>query len=116
MHNIKLSGYKITTQINKSILVRTKQLHDQNCKWLHCLWFTRLAKNSSYQFPIKNCLFDAANIVKYRQKNKNVYIGYEIALYWAVSWSFGNAFARNVLILYVDNSSSLYADNYKNNF
>ena len=32
------------------------------------------------------------------------------------SWSFGNDFARNVVIFSVDNSSSSHTDNRKNNF
>ena len=32
------------------------------------------------------------------------------------SWSFGNDFAKNVVIFGVDNSSSCHADNHKNNF
>ena len=34
----------------------------------------------------------------------------------AVSWSFSNEFARNVVFFGVDNSSSSHTDNHKNNF
>ena len=42
--------------------------------------------------------------------------GYGIAFDRAVSWSFGNDFARNNLIFGVKNSSSSHTDNRKNNF
>ena len=32
------------------------------------------------------------------------------------SWSFGNGFARNVIIFGVDNNSASHAENRKNNF
>ena len=42
--------------------------------------------------------------------------GYRLTFVSAVSWKFGNEFARNVVIFGVDNSSSSHADNRKNNF
>ena len=45
-----------------------------------------------------------------------MYTGYGIALDVGDSWSFGNDFARNVIIYGVDNSSSPHIDNCKNNF
>ena len=44
------------------------------------------------------------NIVKNSGKAKWVYSGYVIASDRAVMWSFGNGFARNVLVFGVDNS------------
>ena len=65
---------------------------------------------------IKNCLFGAINIVKNNVKKKWIYIGCEIVFDGPGSWSFGNDFARNVVIFGVDKSSSFYADNHKNDF
>ena len=45
-----------------------------------------------------------------------MYTGYGIVLDVGDSWSFGNDFARNVIIFGVDNSSSSHIDNCKNNF
>ena len=42
--------------------------------------------------------------------------GYAIAFDGKGEWSFGNDCARNVKFLEVDNSSSCYSDNRKNNF
>ena len=40
------------------------------------------------------------NTVKNRDKSKHQYSNYGIAFEGAGSWSFGNDFARNVVILY----------------
>ena len=38
LHRIKRSGYRMGIKFDKGPLaVRTKQLHDRNCKRLHCL-------------------------------------------------------------------------------
>ena len=40
LHDIKLSRYKIGIQFNKMCFSsRAKQLRDQSCNYLHCLWF-----------------------------------------------------------------------------
>ena len=62
-------------------------------------------------FALKNCLFGGTNIVKDCDKEKHVY-----SCYRKGEWSFGNDYARNVIIFGVDNSSSSPADNIKNNF
>ena len=49
-------------------------------------------------FTLKNCLFGATNIVKISDKSKYEYSGYGIAFDGLGSWSFGNGFARNVVI------------------
>ena len=50
-------------------------------------------------------------------QEKYVYSGYGITFDSAAgSWSFDNAAVRNVIIFGVDNSSSSYSDNRKNNF
>ena len=51
-------------------------------------------------------LIGATNIVKNSNKEKFVYSGYGITFGSAGSWSFGNDFARNVVIFGVYNSSS----------
>ena len=56
------------------------------------------------------------NIVKKSDKEKYVYSCYRIAFDGKGELSFGNDYARNVIIFEVDNSSSSHADNLKNNF
>ena len=58
----------------------------------------------------------ATNIVKNSDKEKYVYSGYGIAFDGKGEWSFGNDYARNVIIFGSDNSSLSHADNLKNNF
>ena len=45
-----------------------------------------------------------------------MYSGYGIAFDGKSEWSFGNDFARNVIIFGVDNISSSHTDNLKNDF
>ena len=73
------------------------------------------AKILPNNFTLKKSLFGATNIVKNCDKSKNVYSGYGIAFGGLGSWSFGNNFARNVVIFGVNNSSSSHTGNHKNN-
>ena len=61
-------------------------------------------------------MFGATNIVKNSDKSNQKYSGNEIAFYGAGPWSFGNDFARNVVIFCVDNLSSSHIDSRKYNF
>ena len=61
-------------------------------------------------------MFGANNIVKNNDKNKYMYSTYGIAFDGKGAWSFGNYFARNVIIFGVDNGSWSYSDNCTNNF
>ena len=70
-------------------------------------------ENPTNNFKFRNCLFGATNIVKNSDKEKYVYSGCGITFDSASSWSFGNDFARNVIIFGVDNSSSSYSCNRK---
>ena len=51
---------------------------------------------------------------KNNDKEKYAYSGYGKAFDEKGEWSFGNDCAKNVIILGVDNSSSSYTDNLKN--
>ena len=55
-------------------------------------------------------------MVKHSVKSKFVYSSYGIAFDLAASWSFGNGFARNIIVFGVDYSSSSHTDNRKNKF
>ena len=70
-------------------------------------------------FKLKNCLFAANKMVKNSNKSKYVYSGYGIAFDGAGLWSFGDDFARNVVIVGVDKfwcwNSSSHTDNCENN-
>ena len=73
-------------------------------------------KNPTNNFIFKNCLFGATDIAKISDKEKYVYSGYGITFNSTDWWSFSNDIAKNVIIFGVDNSSSSYVDNRKNNF
>ena len=72
-------------------------------------------RNPTNNFKFKICLF-GGNILKNSDKEKYVYSGYGITFDSALSWSFDNEFARNIIIFGVDNSSSSHSDNRKNDF
>ena len=63
------------------------------------------ARNASYNFQFKNCLFGASSIVKNTDKENYVYRGYGIIFHSADSWSFHSDTAGNVIIFGVDSSS-----------
>ena len=58
-------------------------------------------------------MFDAANIVKNSDRAKRVHW---IAFNRAASWIVSNVFARNVIIVGVDNSLPSHTSNPRNNF
>ena len=58
-------------------------------------------------------MFSATNTVKNSDKEKWVYSGYWIAFHGAGSW---NENVTNVILSVVANSSSVYADNHKNDY
>ena len=68
-------------------------------------------RNPLNSFTLKNCLFDATNLVK-----NAVYSSYRIVFDGAGSQNFVTGFARNVVFFGVDNSSSPHTDYRKNNF
>ena len=74
-------------------------------------WSINLTKNLKFQ----NCLFRATNVVKTSDKEENLYSRYWITFDSADSWRFDNYFPRNFLIFGVNNRSSLYSNNQKNN-
>ena len=62
------------------------------------------------------CLFGGTNIVNNNHKEKYVYSGCGTAFEGKGGWKFGSDFARNFVLLGVDNSSSSHTDNIKNGF
>ena len=54
--------------------------------------------------------------MKNSNRSKHVCSGYGTAFHGWGSWNFGNDFARNVTIFYIDDNSSSHTDNCKNNF
>ena len=73
-------------------------------------------RNPANNFTLKNCLFGTVKLVRNTTKSRFTCNVRVIAFDGEGSWSFGNGFARNVVIFGVDNSSSSHTDNQKNNF
>ena len=74
------------------------------------------SKSQLGNFRWKKCLSGATNIVKKSDKQKYLYSGYGTVFGGKGLWSFGNNFARNVVIFCVNNSSSSHTDNRINDF
>ena len=60
--------------------------------------------NPTNNFTLKNCLFHTVKLVRSTIKREFVYNLQGIAFDGEGSWSFGNNFARNVVIFGVDNN------------
>ena len=74
-----------------------------------------LGQKFRLEVVLKNWLFGATNIIKNNDKEKYIFSGYRIVFDGKGGWSFGNDYARNVIIFGVD-SSSFHADNPDNFF
>ena len=67
-----------------------------------------MPRDPTNNFPLKSCLFGTVKLVRNADKSKFTYNGRGIGFGGDGSWSFGNDFARNVVIFGVDNSSSFH--------
>ena len=117
MHSIRLSGYKTRINFDKDLLAVEQNNHTTKIVNVYIVYeLDDWPRNPTNNFKLKNSLFVATNTVKNSEKEKWVYSDYGIAFYGAGLWSFGNGFARNVIIFGVNTSLSSHADNCKNNF
>ena len=73
-------------------------------------------RDPTNNFPQKNCLFGTVKLVRNADNSKFTYNSRGIAFDGERSWSFGNDFARNVVIFRFGNSSSSHTNNRKDNF
>ena len=97
---IKYFGSKIGLQFNNSVLVAEQSNYTIkiiNAYIIHDL--NNWSRNLLNKFTLKNCLFGVTNIVNNSDKSNYVYSGCRGAFDVLGSWSFGNDFARNVLIV-----------------
>ena len=97
-----LANDRVILKFNNSVLVQKNSsslysnfilnlyiVHELN-NWPH---------NPANNFPLKNCLFSIVKLVRSEIKIKFIYNGQGIAFDGEGSRSFGNDFARNVVIL-----------------
>ena len=114
LSNVKYFGIKIGIQFNTLLVAEQKNYSSENVYTVYDL--DNWPNNPLRSFTLKNCLFGACNIGKNNDKEKYVYSGHGISFNGNGEWSFGNDFARNVIIFGVDHSSSSHTDNLKNDF
>ena len=67
--------------------------------------------NPFNNFKLKNFLFDTIQLTTNADKSKFTCNGRWIAYHWKSMWSYGNDFARNVVIFALNNASSSHTDN-----
>ena len=114
LHSINLSGYRMRTKLKKDPLaVEQKNYSTKDANAYIVYDLDAWPKISPGNFTIKNILFCATAVVKNSDKEKWMCRGYEIAFDEKVEWSFGEDYARNVVIFNIDTSSSSYIDNCK---
>ena len=70
--------------------------------------------NPTNDFTLKNCLFCTVRLTKNADKSKFNYNDLRVTFDGKCICSYGNNFARNVVIFSVDNTSSSHTDNKKN--
>ena len=113
----KYFGNKIGIQFNSTFLVKQQNNYATKIVNVYIVYdLDNWPKNPLRNFTLKNCLLGLTNIVKDNAKEKSMYSGYEIAFDGKGKWSFGNDFARNVIIFAVNNSSWSHTNNLKNDF
>ena len=116
-----LANGRVILTFNNSVLVQesSSSLHSNFIlyNWsLHFKFIHNWSRNPADNFPLKNCLFGTAKLVRNATKSQFIYNGWGIALDGEGSWSFDNDLARNVIIFGVDNNLSSHTANWINNF
>ena len=116
LHSIKLSEYRIGIEFDEDPLAIEQNNYLTKIVNFYIVYYLDAWSKVTFRgLTLKNCLFEATNIVKNRDKEKYVQ-RYGLAFGEKDEWNFGNVYARNVIIFGVDNSSSSHTDNLKNNF
>ena len=117
MLSIKLSEYRIGIKFDKHPLAIEQNNYSTKIINSYIVYdLDAWTVNPTDNFKFKNCIFGVASKVENSDKEMYPCNGYGITFDSAGSWSFVNDFARNVIIIVVDNSSSFHSHNCKNNF
>ena len=99
MSRLRYYAKKIWIYLNKSPLVVEQNNYSTKIVNAYIVYdLNDSPKVPLRNFTLKNYLFGATNIVKNSDKRKYVYNGYGIAFDGKGEWSFGNSYARNVVI------------------
>ena len=109
-----LANGRVILKFNNSALVqkRFSSLYSNFVSNLYIVYeFNNWPSN-----PSKTCLFDTVKLTTNVDESKFNYNVWGIVFDGECSWSFGNGFARNVVIFGVGNSWSSHTDNKKMTF
>ena len=117
MRSIKRFVHKIGLKFNKGSLVveQNKYATEIVNSYIVYEWDT-WSKIPLDDFTLIYCLFGETKIKKFSNKEKWVFSSYWIVFCEKGLWSFGNDFARNIILFSVDNISSSHSDNGQINF
>ena len=111
MYSIKLSGCRMGIKFDKDPLAAEQNNYLSKILNVYIIYdLDAWPKIPLINFTIKKCLFGATPIVKNSDKEKWVYISYGIPFHGKGKWSFGDNYARNVVIFVFDTSSSSHID------
>ena len=107
---VRYFGNKIGIQFNNTLLVREQNNYTSRIVNVYIVYdLDNWPKNPQWNFTLK--LFVHNNSYsKNNDKEKYKYSGYRIAFDGKGEWRFGNDFARNVIILGVDNRLSSHTE------
>ena len=113
---ISYYGGKIGVKFNGSCLKQDKATYSHGTiANIYIVYEISKTYNISGYPTLKNCLFGAVTLTKHADIDHYKYSGYGIGFDRKGEFSFGsNGFGRNVIILRVDMSSSVHANNKKN--
>ena len=117
LNSIRLSGYRILIKFGKHPLSVEQNNYLTKIVNVYIVYdLDAWQRIRLRNFTLKNCLIGATNTIKNSHKEKYVYSCCGLAFDGKGEWSFGNDYARNVLIFGVDNSPSSRSENHKNKF
>ena len=116
---IAFSGYRMGIKLDKDSLAVEENGYLRKIVNVYIVYeLDAWPRNPTKNFNFKSFIFRATSVVKNKEKEKRVYMGYGIIFSSAGSWIFDNDTAKNVIIFRVDifSCSSYHADNRKNKY
>ena len=116
---IAFSGYRMGIKLDKDSLAVEENGYLRKIVNVYIVYeLDAWPRNPTNNFNFKSFILRATSVVKNKEKEKHVYMGYGIIFSSAGSWIFDNDTAKNVIIFRVDifSCSSYHADNRKNKY
>ena len=101
---IAFSGYRIGIKLDKDSLAAEENSYLRKIVNVYIVYeLDAWPRNPTNNFNFKSFILRATSVVKNKEKEKHVYMGYAIIFSSADSWIFDNDTAKNVIIFSVDN-------------